>query len=448
MPHHQQLHPRADRNAADSITRNAMDLTDEHQADHSRPTADTASKSLRVSMRCHCGSVDIPNIPVSLPLKLHDEEEKDDDRVGHDRSASSTCTAGDSLLVCYCERCRRNAAAAFGAYIRVAPVDAGTGTDKGKGSCAPAFFAQHLRQQKGGGCIIAEHDDTCSHLGPVTRYRCGKCHSSLGLQQHRSARDGCNVNDTTTRSSACIATTPEEDDMEATTWLAMGAVRDESVSKPIIDAWHYTWDDSDKNDSNEIDDSNDGEHHHQNLLTVACRSEKAAWVDARPKRSITAAMAAHMQPASVQQQQPRRCVKGGCSCGAVRYEIDSIAPHEEFQHCHCNLCRRMSGSAYMTWVPVTAQKFRWTRTDGLILMRTTHHGQRHACKKCGSVLTIVYDSQPNLVWPAAGAFDDHDLGSTEDVSEQTIRAIHICCAWKSPWYQLPDDSLPRIQYAA
>mmetsp|Transcript_37636 Transcript_37636/g.82424 ORF Transcript_37636/g.82424 Transcript_37636/m.82424 type:complete len:513 (+) Transcript_37636:134-1672(+) len=417
--------------AIDGSTMNARSSTDEQRKHHHRHCIDKHNISVRVSIRCHCGAVDVP----SVPLLLHSKARHDGKEVGqHDTATCTSCSSSGSMssthkdnnmLACYCQRCRKSAIAAYGAYARVAP----TG--------GAAFFAQ-LQQENSQ--IISEHDDTCSHLGPVTRYRCGKCHSSLGLRQHHSssADDGCSVSVAAGAGNEAASAATAGDDTGAT-WLAMGVVKDESVSQPIIDAWHSPWD----------DDYDDNDKERQHPITVACRNEKAAWIDARPNQSGTGITAAHIQPPRSVQQHRRLCVEGGCNCGSVRYEIDSILPHPEFQHCHCNLCRRLSGSAYMTWVPVDAQEFRWTRTDGLILMRTTPHGQRHACKKCGSILTIVYDIQPHLIWPAAGGFDDGgDLGSTGEVNERTGRVSHICCAWKAPWYRLPDDSLPRIQYAA
>ena len=42
---------------------------------------------------------------------------------------------------------------------------------------------------------------------------------------------------------------------------------------------------------------------------------------------------------------------------------------------------------------------------------TTKHGQRHFCTACGTTMTIVYDSQPDCVWPAAGTLEDNELFS-------------------------------------
>ena len=96
-------------------------------------------------------------------------------------------------------------------------------------------------------------------------------------------------------------------------------------------------------------------------------------------------------------------------------------------------------------VPVRPDGFRWTADKALTLVRTTSHGQRHVCTRCGGVLSIVYDSQPDCIWPVAGAIDDASL--PEDVGGSLCRAIHICTSMMPPWYELPDDGLPRLKYA-
>eukprot|EP00579_Thalassiosira_antarctica_P028853 CAMPEP_0202024544 /NCGR_PEP_ID=MMETSP0905-20130828/54352_1 /ASSEMBLY_ACC=CAM_ASM_000554 /TAXON_ID=420261 /ORGANISM="Thalassiosira antarctica, Strain CCMP982" /LENGTH=294 /DNA_ID=CAMNT_0048587207 /DNA_START=268 /DNA_END=1149 /DNA_ORIENTATION=+ len=102
---------------------------------------------------------------------------------------------------------------------------------------------------------------------------------------------------------------------------------------------------------------------------------------------------------------------GGCACGASRYEIAVTRP-AQLQHCYCHLCRELSGGPFMTWIPVHKCDFAWKKqsssvTDDAIvrLVRTTPFGSRHICSRCRGVLTIVYDSQPGLVWPCAGGID-------------------------------------------
>ncbi|CAE7887781.1 unnamed protein product [Symbiodinium microadriaticum] len=153
---------------------------------------------------------------------------------------------------------------------------------------------------------------------------------------------------------------------------------------------------------------------------------------------------------------PRRSLQlqGGCACGRCSFEAELLPG--EAQHCYCKLCRQMSGSAAQTWLPAPKESFRWTRSAALQLMRTTGHGQRHVCTACGTVMTIVYDSQPDCIWPAAGTIDDAKLRKLDVGAGRTVgdtadpmwyRVIHICCAWMQSWYQLPDDGLPRLKFA-
>ena len=159
----------------------------------------------------------------------------------------------------------------------------------------------------------------------------------------------------------------------------------------------------------------------------------AAWPYAVPK------LTRHNLPATTQ-------VTGSCSCGDCAYAITYQHP-SELQHCYCKLCRQLSGSAFQTWVPVAKDDLVWTKPEPP-LVRTTDHGMRHICKNCRGVLTIIYDEDLDYVWPAAGGFDDASLpDDKEKVGEYLDRVVHICCAWKQGWYQLPSDGLERIDFA-
>lgn len=60
-------------------------------------------------------------------------------------------------------------------------------------------------------------------------------------------------------------------------------------------------------------------------------------------------------------------------------------------------------------------------------------------------MSIIYDSQPDCAWPVAGALDDDSI--PDDLGAALSRSIHICCGSLQPWYELPDDDLPRLRYA-
>ena len=114
----------------------------------------------------------------------------------------------------------------------------------------------------------------------------------------------------------------------------------------------------------------------------------------------------------------------------------------------------------MTWIPVEEENFEWysrQTTDENAeppLIRTTSHGQRHICQTCQSVMTIVYDEQPETVWPVAASLHDDESEEGGKVNRDLLlhrceydRVLHICCRYKQPWYQLPKDGLVRVQEA-
>ena len=138
---------------------------------------------------------------------------------------------------------------------------------------------------------------------------------------------------------------------------------------------------------------------------------------------------------------------GGCECGACTYEI-TLTRLTQLQHCYCNMCRKLSGSPYSTWFPVDKTQFKWRQSDSITLARTTPFGQRHICKKCRGVMTIVYDEQPNLVWPCAGGLDDATLpDSSDEMGLLLSRVCHICCRNLPPWIELPEDGTERLMDA-
>src|SRR5690606_30595431 len=57
-------------------------------------------------------------------------------------------------------------------------------------------------------------------------------------------------------------------------------------------------------------------------------------------------------------------IVGGCLCNGVRYEYDGRI--EEISMCHCSMCRKAQGSAYVAISPIDASKFRIVRGRRLL----------------------------------------------------------------------------------
>ena len=50
-------------------------------------------------------------------------------------------------------------------------------------------------------------------------------------------------------------------------------------------------------------------------------------------------------------------VEGGCFCGSIRYKFE--ANDYTSANCHCSICRRTSGAAFVSWVRVPNDCFEY-----------------------------------------------------------------------------------------
>ncbi|CAJ1388411.1 unnamed protein product [Effrenium voratum] len=133
-------------------------------------------------------------------------------------------------------------------------------------------------------------------------------------------------------------------------------------------------------------------------------------------------------------------ILGSCLCGRCRFR--TVRSPRELQHCHCSMCRQISGAAYQTWTPVPKMEMEWITPNALKTVRASRHATREFCQDCGSAMTIMYSSQRSTVWVSAAAYD-----KTAFFGLQRQQALHICADSAPPWH-LPDrwalDGIKRI----
>ncbi|CUH49252.1 GFA family protein [Ruegeria atlantica] len=129
-------------------------------------------------------------------------------------------------------------------------------------------------------------------------------------------------------------------------------------------------------------------------------------------------------------------VKGGCICGAVRYEVN--APAISTGYCHCSCCRKFSGSAVNAWTafPVSAVRF---LDEEPVYFATTPIAKRGFCAKCGASLT------DQLVQPRETAYLVMHTSSLDN-PENFAPSVHSGIESKMPWFDILDD-LPRTRSA-
>jgi hypothetical protein len=98
-------------------------------------------------------------------------------------------------------------------------------------------------------------------------------------------------------------------------------------------------------------------------------------------------------------------IRGGCACGAVRYEATGAPVFQN--HCQCLQCRKASGTGHGSYLSFTGG----LRIDGEVrtfsVVADSGLGKRYGfCPTCGSPLLVTPDAVPGLVAVSAGSLDE------------------------------------------
>lgn len=128
-------------------------------------------------------------------------------------------------------------------------------------------------------------------------------------------------------------------------------------------------------------------------------------------------------------------ITGGCLCGAVLYE--SSEPPLDAGICHCGMCQKSTGSAFMAIAGFPRQAFRFVKGEPKIY-KSSDIKEKGFCSECGSLLFDRYlvetgISNPDIFWI--------QLGTLDRPGEVTIK-WHVGVEAQLPWVRF-DDGLPR-----
>jgi hypothetical protein len=122
-------------------------------------------------------------------------------------------------------------------------------------------------------------------------------------------------------------------------------------------------------------------------------------------------------------------IRGSCLCGAVRFEI--APPTKWCAHCHCTLCRRAHGAAFVTWVGVATTSF--ASTGDVTWYASTPEARRGFCGACGSTMFFTSTKWPDEVHVVvANLLDPLDRKP----------GGHVWWSDRAPWFD-HDDDLPK-----
>ncbi|WP_370977936.1 GFA family protein [Agaribacterium sp. ZY112] len=120
-------------------------------------------------------------------------------------------------------------------------------------------------------------------------------------------------------------------------------------------------------------------------------------------------------------------MKGSCLCGDVKFELNL----EEFKiyQCHCNLCRKQTGTASSCGGVVKEENFAWLGGQKSISKWQKESGfTSHFCSNCGSSVPNKFRGKP-YYWVPAGALE----------SGRIVTAVNIFVEEKAAWSNVNSD---------
>lgn len=124
---------------------------------------------------------------------------------------------------------------------------------------------------------------------------------------------------------------------------------------------------------------------------------------------------------------------GSCLCGEVRFEIEGT--FERFYLCHCEYCRKDTGSAHAANLFSSTARLKWVSGEDkvrLFNLPSTRH-TKCFCSICGSALPCMQMNGELLAVPA-GSLD----------SDVSVRPnAHIFVSSKAGWDEALDE-IPMI----
>jgi len=123
-------------------------------------------------------------------------------------------------------------------------------------------------------------------------------------------------------------------------------------------------------------------------------------------------------------------IHGSCLCGEIEYQIhDQLGP---IIFCHCQRCRKSSGSAFVTSTEILRSNFEVTKGQDLI-KKFDNPGKvdRFFCSHCGSQLYSQRATTPLIMRVRLGTLDD---------TIDTRVSSHIYVGSKAEWFDILDDA--------
>ena len=129
---------------------------------------------------------------------------------------------------------------------------------------------------------------------------------------------------------------------------------------------------------------------------------------------------------------------GSCLCGAVKYEITGEATR--FYHCHCQRCRKATGTGHASNLIVQPATLRWQSGEDHVRSFKVPEAQRFTnqfCAHCGARLRRQPQGSDRVVLPAGSL----------DVDPPIAPQARIFASARASWSCSGDDLPVYPEYA-
>jgi len=124
---------------------------------------------------------------------------------------------------------------------------------------------------------------------------------------------------------------------------------------------------------------------------------------------------------------------GGCTCGAIRYRMESTPL---FVHCcHCSWCQRETGSSFALNALIEANRLTQLSGEPVMILTPTKSGKGQKIWRCPECRVAVWSNY-------AGFGDDVRFVrvGTLDEAGRLPPDIHIFTTTKQPWVVIPEGA--------
>ena len=127
-------------------------------------------------------------------------------------------------------------------------------------------------------------------------------------------------------------------------------------------------------------------------------------------------------------------LEGGCTCGEVRYRLNSapLIVHA----CHCTECQRLSGGAFAINALIEADRVQLLGSEPVGVPVTGTSGKPQTIYRCPRCKVAVWSH-----YPRAGAKVCFVRAGTLDRPSSVEPDVHIYTSTRLPWIELPADAM-------